>query len=642
MFKACLTIFVSLILGSAFSGEIIRVESSASQIIGKKVFYYEDESTEISINEAIELANSGGFEQSDRDVFARPSSPATHWFTFSVESLINDAIWINVVNQGFNKVNFYSIDEWGNLIDSVSTGAESPMSTRQKKSKTFWFNLFQEQETGVRTIFLEITFSGILEVPIFLGGYNELEEIEDESELYGILFIGALLAMFIYNAFLGFFTKDPVYFYYVGYIFSVLLITAHVNNYPILPYFVGSYFTYQFLFLWMTPIAVFIALFIIRYLQLNKRAPKSALIIKVFAGISVAIGFSNIFVPSVYLTNAYQFSTVLLLITCLTVGFLEWKKGSRRAKFYTLGWAINILSVLIFIGVSNGFLAYTTVSRNAMYFGVFCELVIFSVALAERLNELKKQQEILNHKLETVNDNLVVSNESLDSFNYHVSHDLKTVLNNSNALTRMIQKYNSKNDSDKIAEIASKLLEVTQNGVETVQGFLSLSTVNALNRLSEQEVINLDKEIKAILLLNALDNDIKVEIIRNDLNTILIHKKAFQSIFLNFFTNTIKFNTRAPHAKIQFLQVDDTLQMTYEDNGIGIDLEKNGNLIFAPFERIKSSVKSEGSGVGMYLVKRLVENYGGSIKVQSKLNEGVKFIITLPANHIILKGKVST
>ena len=163
-----------------------------------------------------------------------------------------------------------------------------------------------------------------------------------------------------------------------------------------------------------------------------------------------------------------------------------------------------------------------------------------------------------------------------------------------------------------------------------MQRFLSLSTINALNQTNELEEINIEEEIKAIILLNGLEGQIDVSIIKNELETILIHRKAFQSIFMNLFTNTIKFNKQSPQAKIEFLKIGDFIQFIYKDNGIGIDLTKNKMEVFAPFKRIKGDIKAEGSGVGMYLVKRMVENYGGSIELQSKLNEGVKFIVTLP------------
>ncbi|NOQ74492.1 MAG: hypothetical protein GQ574_20950 [Crocinitomix sp.] len=637
MYKALLTFFTVLMVATAYSVKVIQVTNSSTKIIGKDVLYFEDETNAVSLNQAVQFANSGEFETCSMDVFARPSSPSLHWFSFRVESFIQDELWINVVNQGFNNINFYLLDEQMNLLDSVKTGAELPAETRKRKSKTFWFNLFQDEEVGVRTVFLQIKFSGILEVPILLGGYEELVEVEDESELYGLMFIGALLVMLLYNGFLAFFTKDVVYVYYTGYILFMLVITTHVNNYPIMPTFFGSYFTYEFLFVWISPVSIFMAMFIIRYLELDKFAKKSANVIRVFAGLSFLVGLCNLFIPAAYLTNVYQICTVLLLVICMVIGYKQWINGHRRAKFYSIGWTINIISVLVFIAVSNGLLPYNSLSRNSMYFGVVCELVIFSIALAERLNELKTEQMLLNKKLVAVNENLVVSNESLDSFNYHVSHDLKTVLNNSNALTRMIKKYNLKKDHKKVEEISEKLIAVTQNGVETVQSFLSLSTINALNQTNELEEIKLTDEIKAIVTLNGLDEFIDVEITKNELGTILMHKKAFQSVFMNFFTNTIKFNKNNPQAKIEFLKMGEFMQIIYEDNGIGIDMIKNIKLVFAPFERIKGGVETEGSGVGLYLVKRIIENYGGSIEIQSKLNAGVKFIITMPELQDISK-----
>lgn len=120
----------------------------------------------------------------------------------------------------------------------------------------------------------------------------------------------------------------------------------------------------------------------------------------------------------------------------------------------------------------------------------------FSIALGRRITNLKLAQDKLNASLITKNQELNSINESLDSFNYHVSHDLKTVLNNTIALTRMIKKYNGLNDSKKVGEISEKLEKLAINGNETVQSFLSIGRIDSLLREDQNESIDVNDEIK--------------------------------------------------------------------------------------------------------------------------------------------------
>jgi signal transduction histidine kinase len=73
----------------------------------------------------------------------------------------------------------------------------------------------------------------------------------------------------------------------------------------------------------------------------------------------------------------------------------------------------------------------------------------------------------------------------------------------------------------------------------------------------------------------------------------------------------------------------DKLRLEFRDNGLGIDLEKNGSKLFGIYQRFNPRA-AEGTGLGLYLIKLQVEKMKGTIEVQSKLNAGTTFIITLP------------
>ena len=74
--------------------------------------------------------------------------------------------------------------------------------------------------------------------------------------------------------------------------------------------------------------------------------------------------------------------------------------------------------------------------------------------------------------------------------------------------------------------------------------------------------------------------------------------------------------------------MDGHTQISVKDNGIGIDGEKKG-LLFKPYSRLEKKV--EGTGIGLYLVKKIIENEGGQILVNSKFGEGSEFIVNLKA-----------
>ena len=102
-----------------------------------------------------------------------------------------------------------------------------------------------------------------------------------------------------------------------------------------------------------------------------------------------------------------------------------------------------------------------------------------------------------------------------------------------------------------------------------------------------------------------------------------------KSIFTNLLSNAIKYSS--PHRPLRLcvsaLRLNDKVTFSFTDNGQGIDLNKAGDKLFQPFTRFSNS--SDGSGIGLYLIKNIVERNGGHIRIESELNTGTRFHILL-------------
>ena len=98
----------------------------------------------------------------------------------------------------------------------------------------------------------------------------------------------------------------------------------------------------------------------------------------------------------------------------------------------------------------------------------------------------------------------------------------------------------------------------------------------------------------------------------------------------NLITNALKYRAHEhpPLVKVRSEKKGRFLYLTVEDNGLGMDLERDGQKLFGMFKRIHDHV--EGSGVGLHLIKKMIENSGGSIEVESKLGKGSVFTVALP------------
>lgn len=234
-------------------------------------------------------------------------------------------------------------------------------------------------------------------------------------------------------------------------------------------------------------------------------------------------------------------------------------------------------------------------------------------------------------RLKRLNENLQATNEALDSFNYHVSHDLKTVLSNTESLTMMLKKYVGTENHSKVQEITDRLLKISLSGQDTVKSFLAFSKATSVIFDENETALALKPEIEKIKETYFKDAQLELNITEQDFNKLKINKKALESLMLNLISNAIKYNDNAAvKVDILFKKKYGFKKIIVADNGIGIDTKANEDKLFKPFEKIQNNKQAEGTGVGLYLVKKIMGAYGGYVRIESVLGKGSTFILAFP------------
>jgi signal transduction histidine kinase len=247
------------------------------------------------------------------------------------------------------------------------------------------------------------------------------------------------------------------------------------------------------------------------------------------------------------------------------------------------------------------------------------------------LDELDQAKFVENQKqeLESLNAELKVKNDSLDSFVYRVSHDLKAPIINISSLLTLVKKKVPAEDA-----FLKQTLGFIDDSVKKLQNTIhDLLEVSRIERNLQGEMVEVD--------LNDMLTDIHTEfgelirsneaVIKTDFteggNMVDFAKANMKSILSNIISNAIKYKSplRKPIIKLTTTMEGDFLKLTIEDNGIGIDLKRHGENLFKMFSRFHSHV--EGSGVGLYIVNKLITENGGKIILESDLSKGSTFNI---------------
>lgn len=226
-----------------------------------------------------------------------------------------------------------------------------------------------------------------------------------------------------------------------------------------------------------------------------------------------------------------------------------------------------------------------------------------------------------------IND-LKRSNEDLDNFAYVASHDLRSPLNVIKRLVTWV-----KEDCDKILPLDSKEnLELVLNRTMRMEKLLvDLLNYSRIGKdYQESSIVNLRDLVVELLSLIDLPMGFVVNCADIDIQVATV---PFNVVMLNLLSNAIKHHDSG-NAKIEIKAKNGASGsvITIQDNGPGI-APKDRDRIFKLFETLKPRDEVEGSGMGLSVVKKIVEHYGGNIKVESNQPRGTKFIINWPIKN---------
>jgi PAS domain S-box-containing protein len=249
----------------------------------------------------------------------------------------------------------------------------------------------------------------------------------------------------------------------------------------------------------------------------------------------------------------------------------------------------------------------------------------------EELEKSFRELQELQQQLKTSNELLQQSNADLENYTYVVSHDLKTPLRAIRSFsTFLLEDY-----YDKLDETGQEYLKRIENATthmnELIESLLVLSRVG--RKFIEIEKVNLNSLLDEIIMdLKPIIESRNGKIIINKLPEIDVQRVWIKELFMNLIDNGLKYNkSPIPKVEISCKERAEDYLFKVTDNGIGIE-EKYLPRIFKLFERLHSSEEYEGTGAGLAICKRIVENFGGKIWVESIFGKGSSFLFTKPKN----------
>jgi PAS domain S-box-containing protein len=253
--------------------------------------------------------------------------------------------------------------------------------------------------------------------------------------------------------------------------------------------------------------------------------------------------------------------------------------------------------------------------------------------LNQELAAINEEMRVANEELRDTNNRLSHTNVDLDTFVYIASHDLKAPIANIEGLLLALEEQLPAPVRQDAA--VTHLLELMGESVNRFQRTLNqLTDVSKLQQAHAEppEAVDLSALAEAIRLdlaplLTATNGHLVLPPTTD--RTVRFSPKNLRSILYNLLSNAIKYRApdRPPLVTLRTSYANGYVQLEVQDNGLGLTDEQQGKL-FVMFRRLHTHV--EGTGVGLYMVRRIVENAGGSIEVVSQPGLGSTFTVRLP------------
>ncbi len=235
-------------------------------------------------------------------------------------------------------------------------------------------------------------------------------------------------------------------------------------------------------------------------------------------------------------------------------------------------------------------------------------------------------EKIGNQEIEKINLELQAKNDFLDTFNHGMAHDIKNHTSNIIGLISMLKKYTEAKNLDMIKAINEELDVSSQQLTSIVQGFLYLSRGESkidsdYSIIVPEDIIN-GVKLETQFLMRGKNVSLNYHF---ELNNLFYSQHIIKIILVNLVSNSVKYSKYKVDCiiDVSLKQTNNILEISVKDNGIGMDLENSSKKLYNLFGNL-GKFGEKGFGVGLFLIKKIVDRNNGEIRMESKLGEGTE------------------
>ncbi len=660
--------------------------------IGAEVQYCEDKEKTLTFDAVAAPAMASRWKSYGKQTLSFGFKRSAYWLRFALRNPSaqqNDWL-LEIPFPTLDSIELYSPHTDGHYTHYVM-GDYLPFSRREVQYRTFIKRL-DVADSQPHVYYLKVTTTSTTVIPIILHRNEEFIAYSNHWQLFYGLLLGALMILIAYHIILFTFTRARSYVFYVLYMCGVLFYTATFNGFTaqyILPES-GNLLQYSMIF--SIGLALFGLVFFTRtFLNTAKLSRRFDIVLRGLAVylfiVSAAVTFMD------YLTTNIIMSSSLLLVVVICYGAalrIAWRVPSRQHLYFLIGSFSLMFGSTLTLLMTMGILPNTIIIRNSVQFGAIIESLLFSLVLSlqykilqqektraqeenfrlirdanetlqraveertaelqEKNNdleaaneEIQRQMEIQTdqaHEIELANTTLQEQNEKLNDLNREkneiigiVAHDLKNPISAVHGLAELVQSGFA--EPEQVPEITRQIVATANRMLQLVRNLLDVNRLESGTVQFNFVDFDITPMVETTIaqytpLAEAKDISLRYHK-ETDSSTIIADEQATMQILDNLISNAVKYS---PHGKQVFIRVSSTLhsvRLEVEDEGPGLSDDDKPKL-FGKFARL--SARPTGgeysTGLGLSIVKKMVEAMNGRVWCESDLGKGATFIVELP------------
>lgn len=249
----------------------------------------------------------------------------------------------------------------------------------------------------------------------------------------------------------------------------------------------------------------------------------------------------------------------------------------------------------------------------------------------DELTRLSTALNVMSAKLSKTIKEIEKSNQELDKFAYVVSHDLKAPIRGIHNVVNWIEEDMGPELSPQLREYLRIIPQRTRRMEDLINGLLDYARIREKKAPEETDVARLVKDI----VQDIVPRHFKVEI--KELPVIYTERLKLQQVFTNLISNAVKYSRHNQgEIAISGRQLPNCYEFSVKDNGIGIEPEYHEK-IFEIFQTLRERNEEQSTGIGLAIIKKIIDDQHCKIEVRSAPGDGAEFIFTWPMEFKVLK-----